>query len=320
MAAVTAHPPSPCTPTLNEQEVYQLSMKTVIILETDHLGIPVSDLLNPKEMKLIGIGNSYPDTWNVFENADTGELKEQIEGLPIMPIDLAVSLQPDILVLAATDPEKSHALQYMAIRAGFENDIRFMETMQSEFSVKCSVLRRLTRRLETLGIPGCAAELGCGKGDVSWQLNILMPDRRLYLFDTLEGFDARDIAKEKALNCSEAEIGQFGSVKEEQLMARMPVPDQVILKKGWFPETAFDLEDEKFALVYMEPCLYQPTFTGLEFFFPRMSQGGIILLVGYESTKYGGVHKAVEDMEAKYGAFLILPLGDLEGSVMIVHP
>lgn len=295
-------------------------MKTVIILETEHLGISVSDLLNPREMKLIGIGNSYPDTWNVFENAETGELKEEIEGLPIMPIDLAVSLQPDIIVIAAMDPEKSHALQYMAIRAGFENDIRFIETMQSEFSVKCSVLRRLTRRLRNLGISGNVAELGCFKGDVSWQLNVLMPDRKLYLFDTMEGFDARDIAKEQLLNCSKAETGQFGNVKEELLMARMPLPDQVILKNGWFPETAFDLEDEKFALVYMDACLYQPTFTGLEFFFPRMSQGGVILLNGYENVTYGGIHKAVEDMEAKYGAFLILPLGDLLGSVMIVHP
>lgn len=295
-------------------------MKTVIILETEHLGISVSDLLNPREMKLIGIGNSYPDTWNVFENAETGELKEEIEGLPIMPIDLAVSLQPDIIVIAAMDPEKSHALQYMAIRAGFENDIRFIETMQSEFSVKCSVLRRLARRLGNLGISGNVAELGCFQGDVSWQLNVLMPDRKLYLFDTLEGFDARDIAKEQLLGCSKAEAGQFGNVKEEQLMARMPLPDQVILKKGWFPQTAFDLEDEKFALVYMDACLYQPTFTGLEFFFPRMSQGGVILLNGYENVKYGGIHKAVEDMEAKYGAFLILPLGDLQGSVMIVHP
>lgn len=295
-------------------------MKTVIILETEHLGIPVSDLLNPKEMKLIGIGNSYPDTWNVFENPQTGELKENIEGLPVMPIDLAVSLQPDIIVIAATDPEKSHALQYMAIRAGFENDIRFVETMQSEFSVSCAVLRRLARRLNTLGIPGNIAELGCHEGDISWQLNVLMPDRKLYLFDTMEGFDARDIAKEQALGCSCAAAGQFGNVDEARLMARLPLPHQVVIKKGWFPETAFDLEDEKFALAYLDACLYQPTFTALEFFFPRMSQGGVILLSGYESSVYGGVHQAVEDMEAKYGAFLILPLGDLKGSVMIVHP
>lgn len=295
-------------------------MKTVIILETDHLSLPVSDLLNPRELKLIGIGNPYPDTWNVFEDPESGKLKETIEGLPVMPVDLAISLQPDLIVIAATDPEKSHAMQYMAIRAGFENDIRFIETMASEFSVTGAVLRRLTRRLTALNLPGAVAELGCGKGDISWQLNVLLPEKKLYLFDTLAGFDARDIAKEEALGCSKASVGEFGEVQEEKLLARMPYPEQVVLKKGWFPETVFDLEDERFALVYLDACLYQPTYTGLEFFFPRMSQGGVILLKGYESTKYGGMYKAVEDLEQKYGAFLILPLGDLDGSVMIVHP
>lgn len=35
---------------------------------------------------------------------------------------------------------------------------------------------------------------------------------------------------------------------------------------------------------------------------------------------YGGIRKAIEDLEEKYGAFLILPLGDLMRTVMIVHP
>lgn len=66
-------------------------MKTVIILETDHLGLAVSDLLNPKEMKLVGMSNSCPETWNVFKDGKNQELKDTINGLPVMPIDLAVS-------------------------------------------------------------------------------------------------------------------------------------------------------------------------------------------------------------------------------------
>lgn len=294
-------------------------MKTAVILETDHLSIPVSDLLNPKEMKLVGIGNSHPETWNVFANAETGELKEEIEGMPVMPIDLAVSLQPDVIVIAAADPEKSHALQYMAIRAGFLNDIIFINDIYTQFTVKGAAIRRLTRRLTDLGISGNIAELGCYQGDLSWQLNVLMPERKLYLFDTFEGFDARDIAREQELSCSESRPGQFKDVKEESLLARMPFPEQVIIKKGWFPETAFDMEEETFCLAVLDAGLYQPTFAGLEFFFPRMSQGGMILVCNYENPKYGGVRKAIEDLEKKYGAFLIVPMGDIDGTVMIVH-
>jgi len=39
-----------------------------------------------------------------------------------------------------------------------------------------------------------------------------------------------------------------------------------------------------------------------------------------QNPKYGGVRKAIEDLEKKYGAFLIVPMGDIDGTVMIVHP
>ena len=80
----------------------------------------------------------------------------------------------------------------------------------------------------------------------------------------------------------------------------MANPEHVILKKGWFPETAYDMEDEKFAFVYMDADLYQPTFTGMEFFFPRMQQGGIIMLCNYENPSYPGISKAIFDFEEKY--------------------
>ncbi|MCB7320701.1 TylF/MycF/NovP-related O-methyltransferase [Lacrimispora sp. 210928-DFI.3.58] len=295
-------------------------MKTAIILEADHLGISVSDLLNPANLKLVGIGNSYPDTWNVFENEETGELKDKIEGIPVMPIDLAVTLQPDVLVIAASNEEKSHALEYMAIRAGFENDIIFVNTARQHFTAAGAAIRRLTRRLHSLGIPGSMAELGCFQGDLSWQLNALMPDRKLYLFDTFQGYDPRDLKKEEEIGGTKTEEYDFKDVKPELVMARMPEKEQVILKEGWFPETALDLEDETYALVILDAGLYQPTYAGMEYFFPRMSRGGVILVCNYESTRYTGVRRAMDDLEKKYGAFLVLPVGDLDGTVMIVHP
>lgn len=295
-------------------------MKTVVILEADNLGLSVSDMLNPKELKLIGIGNSNMDTWNVFKDIQTGELKDEIEGLPVMPIDLAVALQPELIVIAASDPDKSNALKYMAIRAGFLGDMIFISDLYQQLTVKGSALRRITRRLSDLGVAGNVAELGCYNGDISWQLNALMPERKLYLFDTMEGFDDRDLAMELEMGFTTVKKNDYLYAKEDYLMARLPHSDMVTLKKGWFPETAFDIEDETFALVYMDAGLYQPTFTGLEFFFPRMNPGGIIVLCGYEDPSYGGIHKAVSDLEEKYGAFLLIPLGDLKGTAIIVHP
>ena len=79
-------------------------MKTVVILSTDNLGMTVADMLNPREMKLVGMGDTRQETWNVFSDLEKGELKEEIEGMPIMPADLAVALQPDVLVCRSEYP------------------------------------------------------------------------------------------------------------------------------------------------------------------------------------------------------------------------
>lgn len=65
-------------------------MKTVAILGADSLGIAAAGLLNPREMKLIAMGDDREEMWNVF--AENGELKEEIEGMPVMPVELVVSL------------------------------------------------------------------------------------------------------------------------------------------------------------------------------------------------------------------------------------
>ena len=52
-------------------------MKTVVILSTDNLGMTVADMLNPREMKLVGMGDTRQETWNVFSDLEKGELKEE---------------------------------------------------------------------------------------------------------------------------------------------------------------------------------------------------------------------------------------------------
>lgn len=295
-------------------------MKTCIILESDNLALNVSDLINPKELTLIGIGNSKPDTWNVFEDENQSVIKDQIDGMPIMPTDLAIAMNPDVLVIGAISDENDHALKYLAMRAGYMGDIISINDMYKQISVKTSVIRNIARRINKLGLDGDIAELGCYNGDTSWQLNVLFPNKKLYLFDTFQGNDERDLQKEAELELTGYENSYPIKNQEEKLLSRLSYPENAILKKGWFPETAFDLEDQTYAFVYLDAGLYLPTLTGLEYFFPRLVQGGVIFVAGYENSKYSGIYQAVNDFESKYGAFLILPVGDLTGSIMIIRP
>lgn len=299
-------------------------MKTVILAGLDNLVFAMTDVLNPKNMKLVGIASEIKEAWNIYD--EDGTLLEEIKELPIMPLETAVTYESDCMVLVAGNKEDEEALKYMVYRTGYQGEVRSLFDISEEFARKTSVLRRVSRRLDELGVEGAIADLGAYRGDISWQLNAMMPERKLYLFDTFTGYDERDIAKEQQLQLSEAQAGTYSLSSNElehlneRILGRMPYADMVEIRSGWFPETAFDLEDEKYAMVHIDTGLYAPTYSGIQYFFPRMSKGGVILVSGYTNGKSQSVCQAVRDLEEKYGAFLIAPLCDIDGTIMIMRP
>lgn len=299
-------------------------MKTVILAGLDNLVFAMTDVLNPKNMKLVGIASEIKEAWNIYD--EDGTLLEEIKELPIMPLETAVTYESDCMVLVAGNKEDEEALKYMVYRTGYQGEVRSLFDISEEFALKTSVLRRVSRRLDELGVEGAIADLGAYRGDISWQLNAMMSERKLYLFDTFTGYDERDIAKEQQLQLSEAQAGTYSLSSNElehlneRILGRMPYADMVEIRSGWFPETAFDLEDEKYAMVHIDTGLYAPTYSGIQYFFPRMSKGGVILVSGYTNGKSQSVCQAVRDLEEKYGAFLIAPLCDIDGTIMIMRP
>ena len=76
---------------------------------------------------------------------------------------------------------------------------------------------------------------------------------------------------ERKLGCSDAQTACIPGQTRKADGADAPARTGCY-PEGWFPETAFDIEDETFCLVCMDACLYRPTLAGLEFFFPRMEE------------------------------------------------
>ena len=66
----------------------------------------------------------------------------------------------------------------------------------------------------------------------------------------------------------------------------------------------------------MDADLYMPTKAGLEFFFPRMSKGGIILIHDYNSD-WPGLMRAVDEFVSANEVSL-LPVPDADSSIMIL--
>ena len=100
----------------------------------------------------------------------------------------------------------------------------------------------------------------------------------------------------------------------------MPHPERVVLRKGYFPETAEGLESVRFALVSLDLDLYAPTLAALRFFYPRLNPGGTILLHDYGNGRFSGVHRAVAEYEEDCGLLPLVPLCDLHGTAAIIRP
>ena len=57
--------------------------------------------------------------------------------------------------------------------------------------------------------------------------------------------------------------------------------------------------------------LYKPTLEGLIFFYPKLVQGGCILIHDYFMASYPNVKKAVEEYQNSYHTNLVkIPIGD----------
>jgi len=148
------------------------------------------------------------------------------------------------------------------------------------------------RTLEAEGIDGSLAELGVYKGTTAKLLHELMPARTLWLFDTFEGFDARDLAHERR---GAADGFRFDDTSLEAVLRHVGGADRVRACKGRFPDTAVEVPlGERFALVHLDADLNKPTADALAFFYPRMSPGGFIVLHDYGSGAWPGIAEAAD--------------------------
>ena len=90
----------------------------------------------------------------------------------------------------------------------------------------------------------------------------------------------------------------------------MSYPENVEIRKGYFPDTTKGLEDQKFFFVNLDFDLYNPTIDGLRFFFPRLVESGIILVHDYYNPGYAGIKSAIDDFEREQGVIRRFPIGD----------
>lgn len=177
--------------------------------------------------------------------------------------------------------------------------------------VRMGTLELLCRKLES--VPGAAAELGVYKGFFARCVNRLLPRRRLYLFDSFQGFQPEACA-------AESFQAAHANTTADRVLAIMPHPENVIVKPGFFPGSLHGLE-EQFCLVSLDVDFAQTTLEGLRYFWPRLSPGGYLMLHDWANPRLPEVAQALGQYESEIGAVIpAVPLCDLGGTLILCKP
>jgi O-methyltransferase len=185
--------------------------------------------------------------------------------------------------------------------------------------VQHGLTQLISHEISLHGVAGAVAEVGVYRGFNASVMNHFFPDRTLYLFDTFQGFDSRDVAMDAHLGYDTSRYHNFSDTSIDLVISRMPHRENVIVRQGWFPDTAVGLEDETFSFVTLDADLYQPTQEGLRWFYPRLARGGYIVVDDVNWNDYPGVRKAVQEFCMDAGISYI-PIPNATGGVVIGKP
>lgn len=150
-------------------------------------------------------------------------------------------------------------------------------------------------------VEGDMAEVGVYQGGSALLIHASSSHKTLHGFDTFEGLP--ELSKEDDPN--HFRKGYYAA-SYESVRKFLDYPE-VKLYKGLFPGTAEVVKDKRFAFVHLDMDLYEPMKAALEFFYPRMSRGGIVVIHDYPTAQ--GVKTACEEFFAGKSEHLITHFG-----------
>lgn len=244
-----------------------------------------------------------------FVDNDPGKWGKELCGIKIYePKDGLLSMQYDAVVVSAFCGLNEIRQQCLELGV-MENQVitSFFDSSQEARKV---FLRNLAPLLEEYEQKADVAEAGVYRGEFAKWINACFPERVLHLFDTFEGFDARDLEIERQHTFSKEGEGHFSDTSVELVLEQMPYPERCEIHKGYFPDSAKEL-DKRFCFVNLDLDLYLPVYNGLLFFQNKMTEQGVILVHDYYSSGYKGAKAAVDQFINECGGSIHkYPIGD----------
>ncbi len=140
----------------------------------------------------------------------------------------------------------------------------------------------------TAGIPGAIAENGVFRGFTSY---LLCHKRKLevagqfsghgfFMLDSFEGL-SEPVTRDGGHSHARWKERAFTRTSVETVRDVMAeFPDATIIQ-GWLPGTFDQLPEQAYRFAHIDVDIYEPTLACLEYYWPRLSPGGMILIDDY---------------------------------------
>lgn len=144
-------------------------------------------------------------------------------------------------------------------------------------------------------VPGEIVECGVFKGGGSFVMLAATNSKHLFGFDSFEGLseptEDDTPASSTAFHWRPHDMA-VGSETARKNLAKFE--GRFTFFPGWIPSRFQEVKDKKISLLHIDVDLFEPTFASLEFFYPRMSPGGIIVCDDYGFSTCPGARKAMD--------------------------
>ena len=146
----------------------------------------------------------------------------------------------------------------------------------------------------TAGVPGDIVEVGVYKGGSAQVLVDGAGESQVYLFDTFAGMPEHDPSRDGRWG-----VGEFADASEASVRELFAENAAVTVAAGVFPrDTGHLVAGCTFRLVHLDVDNYGPYRACLEFLYPLVADGGVIVFDDYGEACCPGAKAAVDEFFA----------------------
>ena len=163
----------------------------------------------------------------------------------------------------------------------------------------------------TRGVPGFTAEAGVFRGLSSFLIcnylqreNACFRGETHFMVDSFEGL-SRPVEEDGDYPAKRYGEHAFTETSVEHVRNTMSDFHDVNIHKGWIPDVFQHLPDQRYRFVHIDVDVYEPTLASLQYFYPRMSTGGVIVCDDFgpwDDNNWPGCIRAVNEFASEIGS------------------